>query len=236
MKFCLISAISLPILFPTNTFAADNPSESYLFIKDLIQVTSLIYSSVDRFKTKKEYADETDEVFLTMQMMKGFRTATFDIEEAKGFLNKYLTSNNQTIKESSQAILTALDLLLKNYRDTINYLETVYSPETMKNPDAGKMMSEGSKLTADRDEILKLCMDASIMATYSLVSDQEDKEGHLSYLTITSQERDDLKKELEDFFGQDIKDGVKAGQSLSISPAAAIYEVLKKDFIPKDKR
>ncbi|MBM3253434.1 MAG: hypothetical protein FJZ16_04205 [Candidatus Omnitrophica bacterium] len=236
IKFCLVSIICLSILFPTNTFAVDSPSEPYFFIKDLIQVASLIHSSVDRFKTKGELLNETDEVYLTMQMMKGFRTAISDIEEAKIFLNKYLTSKNETIKESSQAMLVALGLLSNNYQDTIKYLETIYSPETMKNPDAGKMMSEGSKLTAGRDEILKLCMDASIMATYALVSDQPDKEGHLSYLTITSKERDDLKKELERYFGNGIKDGIKAGQSLSLSPASALYEFLKRDFTPADKR
>jgi hypothetical protein len=74
------------------------------------------------------------------------------------------------------------------------------------------------------------------MATHALVSDKEDKEGYCSYLSITLKEQDSLKKDLIDFFGKEIKVGVKAGQSLSIAPAAVLYEFLNKGgFTPMDK-
>ncbi len=235
IKFCIISSLGLSILLPANLFAVNNPSEPYLFMKDMIQVVSYIHSSVERLKPEKESTNETDE-YLTTKMMKDLQTATYDIEHAISFLNKHKESKQEAITKSTEAMLSALKLLSKNFQDSIKYFEKMYSPESIKNPGAGKMMSDMGKLLADRDEVLKMCMLASIMSTYALVSDKHDKEGHLSYLTITSKERDDLKKELVDNFGEGIKEGVKSAQSLAMTPASSISEFLKRDFTPSDKK
>jgi hypothetical protein len=227
------SCIGFPSFSADDNIKTGTSSEPYLFIDDLIQVTSYIDSSVQRFKlSEEEYGD--DDIYATTKMMKGFRTAIYDLEQAKIYLKEHINSKNEMINSSAAAMLSALDLLIKNYNGSIKYLEQLYS--STKEIDVGEQMGGGSKLTADRDEILKLCMTASIMATYSLVSDVPDKNGKLPYLTITTEERDNLKKKLEDYFGEKIKDGLKAGQSLSITPAAALYEFLKRDFIPADKR
>jgi len=165
------------------------------------------------------------------------KISTYDIHYAKFYLNKHKDSKNETIKKSTDAMLDTLDLLSKNYQDTIEYLEKLYSPESMENPNAGKMMSDVNKRVSGREELLKIYSEASIMSTSALVSDKEDKEGHAGYLTITSEERDALKKELIDCFGVK-KAGKFSVQHFPVWPASAIYiyEFLKRDFTPMDKK
>jgi len=221
-------------VFSQNIFAAAEPSEAYVFVDHMIQVTKAIKTSADRFKPRKEPLAGVSELYLIAQTMKNFQTAVTDIEQAKSLVEEHQKSKNTAITEAADAMLLSLDLLLKNYQETIKEIEKMYSPQVARNPKEESIQSAFDRLLLNRNEIFKVCTVAASMCAQALISDKTNKKerknylekGSLNYLVITSRERDVLKKELEDSFGDDVKHGLKGAPNLSFAPAVTIYDFL----------
>jgi|GEM_PF-1976854 len=219
-------------VFACHAFAGIDLDEPYVFMNDIIQVTKLIKSSADQFNSRETPPSGVNAVYLVTQTKKNFESAVSDIDRAQSLISEYKNSKNPMIKQNAEAMLIALGLLVENYQKTVQHFEKMYSAEDVTDSDAKDMTNEASKLTANQNEILKLCTVAASASTAVLLSDPLDGKKRAASAMVTPQQYNDLKKELEDFFGDDIKKGLKGVPGLSWAPAAVIYEFLCKDFYP----
>ena len=75
---------------------------------------------------------------------------------------------------------------------------------------------------------------ATAAACYALTDTSREVDGKLSYLAITTAQRNELIEELERRFGQSVKQGMVAGQHATEAAPAALWDVLNQPWKPAD--
>lgn len=223
----------LVCIFIGYAFAETDADEPYAFMNAVIQATKMIKSSADQFAPKEIPSGGINALFLVTQMRTNFDSAISDVKKARALMEDYKDSKNKFIKEADEAMLVPLDLLIDNYQKEIEHFEAMTSAQGTSEEDKKKMSDQARELMSARKDILRLCTASASLSTGVLLVNPFDAENKL--LVISAKQRDDLKKDLEDFFGDNIKQGLKGVPDLSWAPAAIIYEFLSKDLYPLDK-
>lgn len=237
--------ISLLIIFcfvlgATACFGEKN-SHEFEFTRDYIESLSLLKTSLDRHKkTDPNNVNYQSETEMILTFMKNFRLDNDDLGAAKGLIDKYVDSEDKVIEQTVLSILTVYDKLIKMNVKSLKLYEKLYSPEAVNNPEKfnqGVFMSYASKLIADRRETEKRLLEANFLATITLISDVPDEEGLLSYLTINSEEREELIEMVNEIFSGEITAESKNPELNYIdSCGAAIRVVLVGDRKSADER
>ena len=209
-----------------------NPNiDKYEFAKAFIRSLGDVSSALDRFKEVEDQSNKTD-IESTMDLMKVTKRSSSDYERAAAQIDDFSRSKNELIALMATSLLASYDSHIQLNDEMIKIYEEMYGPEAMSNPDKvdlGKLMRRQSDLTARHEEFMRFLMQTSLFMTQILVSEQPDSEGKMSILGITSQQKQDLIKDLEIIFGEKVKNGFKKAKgSLNYfdSCGAILYEVL----------
>ncbi len=172
----------------------------------------------------RQYENDTE---MGVEFMKNFQLAIKDYEVAKSLLEKYKNSNDDTMKSVADTACLIYEEEIRLQRQGLGLMEKMYGNDLIKDSaeiDLGKLMSEQSSLAADHEDLMKTLMNTAILATYTIV--RADENNRMTLLDLSTEEKDYLVKELVSVFGDEIRDGVKTGQSYLTAAGAAIMQVI----------
>ncbi len=179
-----------------------------------------------------------DEMKRSMALMRNGQRAIMELQAAINYLTPFQKSDKKAISAVAQNTIENYELMIANYKDSVQALEIMNNPANATNPniDLGKMMSRVSGITAKQEYISESLFQGVTLAAMALVDLRPDKDGHCSYLLLTTAERKDLISNLDATFGVDIKDGLKVGQNYTLASAAAMRELLAGDHKSSEER
>jgi len=216
------SLILLFFLTPELLFA----SEPYDFVSDVIRSLQQCYIADNRIKTS-----DSNDFFTAMKNLMVFKN---EIGMASKFISKYRVSENEFIRKSADSLSSIYSMVMDNNEILISFIE-----ETLNNPSdvaskEGSWLRKLSEIQAKNEELWRLLPYAVIMSTYSLLDLKKQEDGHLCCLTITKKERDNLRSELINVFGEQIKQKAKAGILPIEFSAASLWKFLAEGWKPSD--
>lgn len=214
--------IMLCMLIPTACFA----TEQYDFANAFIDGLQQLVINRDRSENIDVNQEGTQ---MTVDLMTENRLAIDNIIEAKNGLQKYISSKNMLIAETAKNTSLAYDIFIANGQTTLHHLEQLAKGQGIGDFDIGK---QGANIRRAWDMMLK----CSILMTHCLIDEKPDENGKKSYMEITSKERAELKEKLVSLFGEDVKGGLKGGQTKLQACGASIYKVLDDPFKSADER
>lgn len=223
-KWILILVLSLGIL--KLAYGEENIKFEFLndFISSLRQVKIIFERNKQDDPANRAYNNDVE---MGAEFMKNSRLAIKDYEIAKYLLEKYKDSSDETIKSVADAATLVYEKEIELQKQGLSLMEKMYGREVMNNPedvDFGKLMSEQSILAANHEDLMKMLMDVAVLSTYTIVKADEYKK--MTLLDLNAEERDYLIKELILVFGDEVKDGLKVGQSYFTASGAAIMKVI----------
>jgi len=230
---CAVLSIALGGLLPAyeNAVAA-TPSPEYVFIKDFIE--SLRYQKAALMKQlritpprpgKKQDAQNIS-VFL-----KDITLASADLKQAHGLIARHKESGNDAIKKIASSLLSVYTKQIRHNERSIKLYTQVYNPEVVNKLDdfsEGKLMEEVHKIPKERENLNKLLADSSILVTHLLYSNRPDQNGKLSYLSVTSKERESLLQQIREIFPE--------GEAYLAACADQIRQVLESRYKSADEK
>jgi len=180
-------------------------------------------------RSTKDYKEAgNDSLKKDMAIMRNAQRAIMEVQALVAQLDPYLKSKNEAMSNVASATVVSYKGMIANYQHIVQVYEVLSNPANAnnKNIDMGKMMSEVSGITAKQEYIADTLFQSSPLVTMALVDPKEDKEGHCSYLLITSDERKSLVNDLDTIYGDEIKGGAKAGQNYTVATGALLRQFL----------
>jgi hypothetical protein len=224
MKKKLINAPFIFLFFFTPELII--ASEPYDFVSDVIRSLQQCNIAGDRINSSK-----SDDF---VPLMKDFMVFKNEINLASTLISKYRGNKNEFIRESANNLNLIYSKVVDNNENLISFIE-----ETLNNPSdvvskQGSWLRKLSEIQAKNEELWRLLPYAVIMSTYSLLDLKKQENGHLCCLTITKKERDKLRSELVNVFGEQIKQKAKAGILPIEFSAASLWKFLAQEWKPSD--
>jgi hypothetical protein len=191
-------------------------------------------------KAQLELGDAKSQSETMMALMRSAKRSILELQSDIYSFRSYGRSQNKTVKEFSSATIEVYGLLVKNYQEMVDNCKLLVNAGAEDSPslDMGEAMSKATDISTRHELIAKTLFESSLMVAYALVDTIPDKEGRLSYLLITSEERKKLVDEIEAQFGKDLK-GSKGGQRAGdwkVSTAKLLREFLAGDHKSKNQR
>lgn len=199
------------------------------FIRSLAQVASMLSRLKGGLPENTQYIDEVE---MNVAFMKNLRRGNDNLTLAINFISPFKNSKNKLIGTAVDNIEAVYKRLIELNYASINQLEVLYGPEVQNHPeefDQGKFMRQSSEIAAAQDQAMDLLMWASVLVTNIVVSEHPDKEGKMSILALTKDQREKLLEELSIAFDDKIKVGFSgASNNLSYfeSSGAILYQTL----------
>ena len=173
-----------------------------------------------------------------MAIMRNAQRAIMELQALMNQLDPYSKSKNKAMSSAASTAIQSYKSMIANYQRIVQIYEILSNPANANNPniDMGKIMSEVSGITARQEYIADTLFKSVTLVGMALVDMKEDKEGHCSYLLITSGERKALVDDLDAIYGDEIKGGAKAGQNYTIASGALLKEFLTGNHKSSDER
>ena len=229
----IIGLLIFITIFTTQAFA----TEAYIYAQDTISTFNEIKVAADTGTTKKIEGMEVIHNLMQNSIMQknAFQLASYR-------LKKYESSKDEQIKQSAVLIRTAIEMNKK-----LSELITADCEKILNNPKA-VLANEGTaykriyELTAQSKNFWEAYATASSSLTHALVgngkniSDMTAAELNTpnNRIKITAKERDLLKKQIIDSFGESIKK--PENQSMSTLAVFYVYKFLNDKWITVDAK
>jgi hypothetical protein len=216
-----------------STLSNTNPNiDKFDFTMDYIN--SLGYVK-DIYERNLKLGNKNEGSFLglhdTITQMKIYNTDIYDLEIAKKLIEKYKDSHNPTIQQVVKYVVPIYDQLIEVFQASINILEEMQNNVGSAHPEnfnMGVIAKKISVISSTYDECLSSLADATQISALGLISDKPDKDGKMTILGITSEEKSKLIDLLVTKFGEKVKAGVQAGIPEIDVCGGMFYEVLTK--------
>jgi len=209
-------------------------TEAYEFAKSYINGLTLLVINQEKAEVEALRNDTSDAGTGFIRMFSELRQSIQRLKNAKVYIEPYLNSQNKYIKEAAAVIMITYDYKIKVSDQMLKlYEDMVSKPQEF---DEGKFVVGSGKLDADNEEAWNLLNNCSVLMTYCLVDPKPDKNGKLSYLLITSAERKDLIKDIDNLYGDSVKNGLKVGQNKLQVCGSLIKQVLIGEHKSADER
>jgi hypothetical protein len=126
--------------------------------------------------------------------------------------------------------------VITNNGRLLSLFETIINDPQKYSQQEGTLTRKISEYLATNEEMWRALLHVVGLSTYTLVDLDRMQNGKLAYLTITTQERANLLKQLEKSFPDDIKGGPKAGQYPIEGSAALLWSFLNEEWKASDCR
>jgi hypothetical protein len=183
---------------------------------------SYAHEAKSRLDRKRE-GQESDPF---VDLMYDLKLAKADFECAAALVSSYKTSTSEAIKLSAGAAEQSFTQLADLQSETVADLNHVLNAGEREIP-KGTLIERRAQRAVSADNAWKLIPQAAIAATYSVV--EEDKETKLmSRLALTKTQQDEILRRLRALSGDDVTNGIRAGQHSLVAAASVLYEVVGK--------
>jgi hypothetical protein len=218
---------SLPVLFalllwyPATASAAETSRLAFVteYVRELgvnEDMRALAASDLDKIAGKSEPTDKN------AAMIRGSTRIVLELTAQIGILkgmnlNKPFDGLPRNIAEFyDQKIMV---------HNQMNAMATAFLSGPKPGVDYSAMMAEAPKLTATLEYIDRALLQATPLIFATLIDEKPDKDGHVSRLTITRAQRDDLVRSLQISFGKklDLSD-----QNLTVASASVLRDYLSR--------
>lgn len=225
------------IIFATSSCMGSEKRHVFQFASDYIR--SLKHLKLIEEETRafnRQYKNNIQYANATVSYL---RNANGQLIKAKDIMNKYENSEDQMIKDATESIFFVYDNLGNIQLENLKMYEEFNSPEIVKNFekfDIESFMDKSKDLQLRYDKFMEAFVDVTLKVTYVLVSWEPDEEGRLSYLTISQRERESLTKQLDDTFGDEIRNELKEAHNYLNSCGAILRKVLAGGHKSSDER
>jgi len=149
---------------------------------------------------------------------------------ARNYLKKHLNSKNGLILKSGLVFTNACNTHIDLNNREKDILEQIYKTQvkgTLKDAQKEQFADELKRLSAARKEASKELLEASVLVSKILISNQTDKFGEFFMLGISSAERERLIKKLNAFVGKKYVGEIREGQSVLEASIAVIRGILE---------
>ena len=216
------------------TCFSDTNSEEFEFAKDYIRSlhhVKMVEEIGSNSPVRANYANETAFYVAVMGM---YKSAQVEFRKAISLMEEYRDSNNPLIAE-------AADLILKCYvgqvlvaEDVLNTMEEVFNNLDVSK--YGTYMRRMSNQQVNSQQLMEALVYATLSVNLVLASNSSDKKDDLGYLAINSNEREKLIKQIDEIFGEKIKDGLYEGISQLDACAATLHILLTGKHKSSDER
>lgn len=225
-KFIAIIVLLVPFILSCNADAKqkakvksrpDTPYEDV--VGEYIRSLGSIYQ-IQIKSQKQEYDDATQTL---INVIENSRILTFQLQESINAL--------KAMKVSKKRFEKLVPSTIKIYEEKLKLIEEVISisKKLLKTPKAGEDYSVYTgripEITARLEYLDETLFKITPMLCYLLIDDKPDAEGHMSHLIISKEQRDNIVKSIDMYFGNGLKmEGEK-------TPYAVASAVLVKTFL-----
>jgi hypothetical protein len=192
----------------------------YHYLVSLAEALSYAKSAVDRTRSSDSATPPSD-----FDLLLGLKLGKADFECAKSQVSPYTTSSIEAIKTSAEGATLVFSLLADLHQKSVAEHKALLDSIGEGKLKPGTVLERTAELAASYDEAWKLLPAAVIAGTYAAV-EVEPATGLMSRLALNRTQRDEILQKLRSTFGDDIKQGLKAGQLPLTAAAAALYQVL----------
>lgn len=224
MKLIVLILFKLVILIPSLSWA----TQSFDFMSAVI--SALEHCRIARYRINESRTTDL------MQRMTEMQIFASQFRRAKTLMEPYTRSQNELIRTSAESFSIIFSGFVANTHETLSLLE-----DSLNNPLAfpekqGTFMRKSSENLAEADRLWRALMEATVLSTCPLVDTKRTVGGKLTYLTITSTERDQLRAALRSAFGAKVVEGAKPGQFPIEACGGLLWDFLAKPFKPLETR
>ncbi|MBU0896203.1 MAG: hypothetical protein KJ569_06365 [Candidatus Omnitrophica bacterium] len=220
------------ILLFTSLCYAD--SEVYEFTKTYRIGLQHLVINAEKAQQNLENINQDDTEAMTIALLSQTRQGISRLKQARALFEKYLNSKNGLVKETTKATIFTYDAKIKIANENLKlYEDMITNPQELTD---GRFIIETARLDAESEKMWGMLMHCSILLTYCMVDQKPDKDGTLQYLVLTTAERNELIKELDDLYDGSIKNGLQAGMSKLQGCGAVIREFLAGEHKSSDER
>ena len=199
------------------TVEKDSP---YRYVLTLADALGYAKSGLDRTAPSQLGQKPTDFDFLL-----GLKLGKADYECAKSQVAPFSASSNEAIKLSAQGVAIVFSVLVNLQQRSVDEYKALLDANAEGKLKPGTLLERQAELAASYDEAWKDLIPAVIASTYAVV-EVEPSTGLMSRLGLTRVQRDEILQTLTSAFGNDVRGGMKAGQTSLTAAAAALYQVL----------
>ncbi len=224
-----LSKISEIYQNPTE-FKKYNPDgEKYSFVKSFITSLNYFHIIAERQRSQpieKAYEDDVDKIGDIMDNLYFDNT---DLRVARNLIEKHLRSNNALIIRATDLVIKACDELIDLNSKDYNSWAELYNAKfivEMESFDKSRFFSLQNEFAEQKKAALEKLLQAALTVTHILISDKPDTAGQMTLLAVTQAEREKLMERIDSYFGEDVEQGLRSGQTYLKASISAINEVL----------
>ncbi len=223
-KSTALSLLLLVVAVPRLSFA----SEPFDFVSDVIR-------GLLACKIADEHIKATEAKDLVSRI-KDILVFTNGIRQADSMIAPYRNSKNEPIQKSADSFSAIYSSIVANNKQLVSFLEQTFNDPEEAASKQGTWLRKLSENMARNEELWLILPLATTMSTYSLVDKKRTENGELRFLTITTVEREQLRSQLHDAFGDPVRGGWKAGQLPVDASAALLRGFLAQEWKPADTK
>ena len=227
-KFLFIRILLIIIVILIGTPHLLLASEPFEFVSCFFESLGICKNASERLKDKKE-----EDI---VSVMKDLIVFTNEVRSAKDTIAPYKNNKNKIINESATFLDSTYSMIVANNEKLLTLLEETLNKPSEAISKQGTWLRKFSENMAANEELWRMIPHITAMVSYALVDDKRIEGGKLQFLTITKGERDKLRSNLLNSFGESIKKGPKAGMLPIDASASLMWQFLSKDWKPADSK
>jgi hypothetical protein len=205
--FMLVALICLNVLL----CHGDVPGNEYSFARDFIRGLSYLKSNEEIDKGGPDPPGYVTNAERGEAIMERFRVMRENALSARALIAGYGDSDNPLIKRAAVLSLKSYDMYIRASGDILKMQSELWDTRGEVLEDPG-FMARMADYQYEMDTSLGMLTNCSLLVTHALLSMSPDKNGKLTRLVITSEERAALTRQLEDVYGEGVKAGLQEDQ------------------------
>ena len=216
---------------PVAALSAAGGSETFRLTEDVLR--SLVWvRSAGEALVHDETAGGLVEISLNSATTR--HRAILDLRTASSFLVPYTMSPRKEVRNAASAVRLVYDLLLDAFEGSIEIDERLADEPT--GGTIAPLFTDAGSCAIAADRAWRLLPIAMAVLSDALVDPaRTSSDGHVSYLTLTSEEAADLIKQIEVFFGPDAAAGRIAGLHPTAGSAGRLVSFLREPWRGSEK-
>jgi hypothetical protein len=153
------------------------------------------------------------------RLMEQLKSAAEDYRCAAEVVTPFAQSRDEKIALSAQGVAFAYNELIKQGQAKADLMQSVLDG----NLRANDLTDRFARSRPQNDEMWRLLLSSTVMATFTLAQAPEREDEKVSTLLITEQERSTLTSKLEMDFGAALQDGTDRSQPPAVGAAALLH-------------
>jgi hypothetical protein len=158
-------------------------------------------------------------------VMEKFRVMRENALSARALIAGYADSDDPLIKRATILSLKSYDMYIRASGDILKMQSELWDTKgsALDDPD---FMMRIADYQYEMDTSMGMLTNCSLLVTHALLSMTPDESGKLTRLAVTSEERAALIRQLEDVYGEKIREGLREDQSYVDMCGGILFEGL----------